>query len=77
MMDESLQHSNIAEEEMGQLHAQHINDNAVAAVRRNIKTGPSLEECEDCGESIPEDRRIAVQGCTRCIDCQTVSERFK
>jgi phage/conjugal plasmid C-4 type zinc finger TraR family protein len=31
-------------------------------------------ECEDCGRSIPEDRRRAVPGCLRCVECQ---ERFE
>lgn len=30
----------------------------------------SLDECEDCGDEIPEARRNAMKGCTRCIDCQ-------
>lgn len=72
---ESYQHTNIEENEMGQLHALHLNENAIAAVRKNIRTGPSLEECEDCGEPIPEARRMAIAGCTTCIDCQSVRER--
>lgn len=31
---------------------------------------PSALECVDCGDAIPEARRIAVPGCTRCRDCQ-------
>lgn len=27
------------------------------------------EDCALCGEPIPEARRLAVQGCTLCIDC--------
>lgn len=72
---ESYQHSNIDESEMGQLHAMHLNDNAVAAVRRAMPTGASLEECEDCGEVIPLARRLAAKGCSRCIHCQAIHER--
>lgn len=36
---------------------------------------PSLEECEDCGEEIPQERQKFVPGCTRCIHCQTLHER--
>ncbi|CRL65426.1 TPA: TraR/DksA family transcriptional regulator [Proteus mirabilis] len=36
--------------------------------------GVSAFECEDCGREIPEKRRIAVMGCIRCADCQTVYE---
>jgi phage/conjugal plasmid C-4 type zinc finger TraR family protein len=71
---ESLQHSNIEEAEMGQIHALHLNENAIAAVRSKIPTGISLEECEDCSEEIPNARRIAIQGCTRCISCQEFFE---
>lgn len=71
---ESVQHSNIEEAEMGQLHALHLNENAIAAVRAAIPTGVSLEQCLDCGEAIPLARRLAVQGCLRCITCQTLHE---
>jgi len=71
---ESVQHSNIEESEMGQLHAMHLNENAIAAVRSRMPTGASLEECVDCGELIPLARRVAVQGCQRCITCQTIHE---
>lgn len=42
----------------------------------NQMAGPSLEICMDCGDDIPEDRREAQQGCTRCAECQTLSERL-
>lgn len=74
---ESFQHSNLEESEMGQIHALHLNENAIAAVRKRMGTGPSLEECSDCGEAIPLQRRLAVQGCQRCIYCQTLQERNK
>jgi RNA polymerase-binding transcription factor DksA len=36
-------------------------------------------ECEDCGEEIPEERRMVMtrlgMACTRCVDCQTKFER--
>jgi len=30
--------------------------------------------CEWCDEAIPELRRIAVPGCTRCVNCQAIDE---
>ena len=33
------------------------------------------EFCKDCGETIPEERRRAVPGATRCILCQSNFER--
>lgn len=32
-------------------------------------------ECVDCGEDIPEERRIAAPWTKRCVDCQSLAER--
>lgn len=72
---ESVQHSNIEESEMGQLHAMHLSLNGIAAVQARLPTGNSLASCADCGNDIPEARQRAMKGCTRCIHCQTLSER--
>ncbi|WP_137701403.1 DksA/TraR family C4-type zinc finger protein [Marimonas lutisalis] len=32
--------------------------------------GESLTECAECGEEIPEKRRLAIPGVKLCIDCQ-------
>lgn len=37
--------------------------------------GESAEECESCGEVIPQARRLAVPGCRFCVDCQSRLER--
>ncbi|WP_147693987.1 TraR/DksA C4-type zinc finger protein [Vogesella mureinivorans] len=37
--------------------------------------GSSLEHCMRCGQAIPEKRRQAAMGCTRCIRCQTACEK--
>lgn len=73
--DDSVQHSNIAEEEMGQLHGIHHALNAIAAIQRSMPTGVSLEFCIECGDEIPEARRLAAKGCTLCIHCKASSER--
>jgi phage/conjugal plasmid C-4 type zinc finger TraR family protein len=73
-VDNNTQHSNISEEEMGQLHSLHLSMNAIAAVRRNMPVGASRLDCADCGESIPLARRIAAKGCIRCMTCQTLYE---
>lgn len=73
--NESVQHSNIAEEEMGQLHSIHYAENAVNAVRQRMRTGPSLSNCTLCGDDIPLARQMAVQGCRTCITCQSSIER--
>ena len=47
-----------------------------ARARAAVTPGESLAECEDCGEEIPEARRKAVPGCTRCTDCQEFFDRM-
>ncbi|MCM2317951.1 MAG: TraR/DksA C4-type zinc finger protein [Pseudomonas sp.] len=37
-------------------------------------SAPSLSECQDCDEPIPEARR-ALGGVTRCVACQTLFEK--
>jgi phage/conjugal plasmid C-4 type zinc finger TraR family protein len=70
-------YNNEEEAEMGQIHALHINENALARIRAQLPTGPSYSHCDECGEEIPEARRLAIRGCKTCIDCQTVSERMR
>lgn len=55
------------------------NDQAQEELIRNLAKAqrfdtPSLAECIECGEDIPE-RRQRLGGVTRCIDCQSVIER--
>ncbi|WP_299809160.1 DksA/TraR family C4-type zinc finger protein [uncultured Shewanella sp.] len=45
-------------------------DDAVAAARSRLVGGKSLLHCEECGEEIPEARRMAVPGVRLCIHCQ-------
>lgn len=45
---------------------------AMENIRQSIpRGGESNKWCEDCGDRIPEKRRAAVPGCTRCVRCQT------
>lgn len=37
----------------------------------------SAHECQDCGDPIPQTRRWAVPGCTRCVRCQADQERHQ
>lgn len=71
-------YNNEEEAEMGQLHAIHNNMNAIANVRRQLAkqaSEPSATECEECGDDIPEARRLAIPGCKLCVFCQERSER--
>ena len=44
---------------------------AVAAARARTPAGESAETCDDCGEAIPERRRLALPGVRTCIACQS------
>ena len=36
--------------------------------------GESSTHCEDCHQPIPEGRRKAARGCSRCVTCQEAFE---
>lgn len=80
-MSESLDdfvYDNEEEAEMGQIHAIHLNQNAVAEVRKKLAEQaqkPSLEFCEECGDDIPEERRKAIPGVSLCVYCKEKQER--
>ena len=44
---------------------------AVLAARARMPLGEGLEQCEDCGEDIPERRRLALPGTRTCVACQS------
>ena len=77
MTEDDFVYNNEEEAEMGQLHAIHNNMNAVAAVRRRMQTQALQEsavECEECGDEIPQARRLLVPGVQMCVYCQ---ERYE
>ena len=48
---------------------------AVSGARARMPAGDSAEHCDDCGEPVPERRRVALPGVRTCIACQ--AERDK
>ena len=77
-LNDDFVYNNEEEAEMGQLHAIHNNMNAIANVRNQLAkqaAEPSLEECEECGDEIPQARRLAIPGCRLCIFCKQHQER--
>lgn len=46
-------------------------EDALQRVRSEIPAGESLQECEECGEPIPEARRRALPGVRLCVSCQS------
>ena len=50
-------------------------EDAVKQARQHLAAArPSLAECEECGDPIPEARRRAIPGVRRCIPCQEEQE---
>ena len=75
---ETFEYNNEEEAEMAQIHSIHLHMNAVAQVQARLAKqaqNPSLEECEECGEPIPEARRLLIPGVTMCVYCKALQER--
>jgi len=76
MLDDFV-YNNEEESEMGQLHAIHLNLNAVAQIRRELakqQLGMSLSHCADCGDDIPQKRQQLIPGVRLCFYCQQLKE---
>jgi len=43
---------------------------AIAHARALMPQGESAEECDECGQLIPEGRRKALPGVRTCVACQ-------
>ncbi len=50
-------------------------EDAIKRARAQLPVGPSLEQCEECGEAIPEARRQAMPGVRLCVECQAERDR--
>ena len=61
-------------EQSSEVEAKYRNG-AITAVLSIIQPGLSRFFCDECGDEIPEARRIAMPGCTLCIDCQEEFEK--
>jgi phage/conjugal plasmid C-4 type zinc finger TraR family protein len=51
-----------------------INDtitDGVQSARARLPAGESALECVECGDEIPEKRRLALPGVRTCVSCQT------
>lgn len=65
------------EADFAQANQESWDRQALALQLAAMPQGESAEECEQCGDLIPEKRRKAAPGCTRCIGCQTAFERMR
>jgi phage/conjugal plasmid C-4 type zinc finger TraR family protein len=50
---------------------------AIDRAKSQVPTGPSLLHCADCGQEIPEARRVALPGVRLCVACQEIADRDK
>lgn len=53
---------------------EELQRNAALSAHRINRDSVSATHCVDCGEDIPELRRVKVPGCQRCASCQQDSE---
>jgi len=44
---------------------------AILHARSRLPAGESAEECDECGEPIPQGRREALPGVRTCVACQS------
>ena len=48
---------------------------AILRARAHAPKGESAEDCDDCGEPIPDRRRQALPGVRTCVACQAVRDK--
>lgn len=54
---------------------QHLLNAALSMHREQAnKPGAAFEHCQECGITIPKQRREAVKNCSTCVDCQSLIE---
>ena len=65
-------------EAQADIYVENMTNNGIDRVLKSIpKNQVSLHVCVDCDDVIPEGRRNAYPGVTRCIYCQTDFEKSK
>lgn len=47
---------------------------AVANARARLAKGAGRRDCIECGEEIPQARRLAMPGATTCVSCQSLRD---
>lgn len=66
------------EQEIAQMSSLMENEAALRKAREEYArkaSKPSLSECKECGEDIPEARQKAVPGVELCLECATLNEK--
>ncbi|MCZ7893335.1 TraR/DksA C4-type zinc finger protein [Agrobacterium salinitolerans] len=62
--------------ELAEQRTEQEREASIAAASRALRA-PGTLECEDCGNDIARERRIALPSATRCIVCQTKFEKVR
>jgi phage/conjugal plasmid C-4 type zinc finger TraR family protein len=52
----------------------HTVKDAVLGAPARMPAGEGTDYCDDCGERIPERRRLALPGARTCVACQAVRD---
>ena len=50
---------------------------AVKRARADMPSGDAAKYCDDCGDEIPEARRLALPGTRTCVACQSARDALK
>lgn len=64
--------------DMAQNNAERYIASAIRGVTKTLICDPATQEtiyCEDCGDEIPYQRRLAVPWSKQCFDCAQAKER--
>jgi phage/conjugal plasmid C-4 type zinc finger TraR family protein len=48
---------------------------AISRAKSQLPQGPGLTHCAECGQEIPEARRVAVPGVRLCLACQNAQDQ--
>lgn len=50
---------------------------AVKRARADMPSGDAAKYCDDCGDEIPEARRLALPGTRTCVACQSARDAVR
>lgn len=64
------------DDEMAQRESMLHTDLQIAAIRHALRDGAAVSRlhCAECGDEIPEKRRVSLPGVRLCADCQAWHE---
>jgi len=62
-------------EAQADIYVEQMTTRGINAVLNKLPKGQSLQFCNECDDEIPEARRKAYPGVTRCIHCQVEFEK--